>query len=50
MNAGAYNGEISQVIESAKVIDKDGNVFLLDKEQLDLGYRMSAIQSITILF
>ncbi len=44
MNAGAYNGEISQVIESAKVIDKDGNVFLLDKEQLDLGYRMSAIQ------
>lgn len=44
MNAGAYNGEISQVIESAKVIDKDGKVFLLDKEQLDLGYRMSAIQ------
>ncbi|EQB4335059.1 UDP-N-acetylmuramate dehydrogenase [Clostridium botulinum] len=44
MNAGAYNGEISQVIESAKVIDKDGNVFLLNKEQLDLGYRMSAIQ------
>ncbi|WP_251860804.1 UDP-N-acetylmuramate dehydrogenase [Clostridium sp. Marseille-Q2269] len=44
MNAGAYNGEISQVIESAKVIDKAGKVFLLDKEQLDLGYRMSAIQ------
>ncbi|EJO5346871.1 UDP-N-acetylmuramate dehydrogenase [Clostridium botulinum] len=44
MNAGAYNGEISHVIESSKVIDKDGNVFLLDKEQLDLGYRMSAIQ------
>ncbi|NFN86167.1 UDP-N-acetylmuramate dehydrogenase [Clostridium sporogenes] len=44
MNAGAYNGEISQVIESAKVIDQDGNIFLLNKEELDLGYRMSAIQ------
>ncbi len=45
MNAGAYNGgEISQVIESAKVIDKEGNIFLLNKEELDLGYRMSAIQ------
>jgi UDP-N-acetylmuramate dehydrogenase len=44
MNAGAYNGEISQVIYSALVIDKDGNLINLNKEQLELGYRMSAIQ------
>lgn len=43
MNAGAYNGEISQVIESALVIDNDNNIIKLDKEGLELGYRMSAI-------
>lgn len=44
MNAGAYNGEISQVIHSALVVDKEGNLFNLSKEQLELGYRISAIQ------
>ena len=51
MNAGAYNGEVSQVIESALVVDKAGNLINLNKEQLELGYRMSAIQkySYTVL-
>ncbi len=44
MNAGAYNGEISQVIESALVVDKYGKLITLNKEELELGYRMSAIQ------
>lgn len=44
MNAGAYNGEISQVIESALVVDKKGNLLTLNNEELELGYRMSAIQ------
>lgn len=43
MNAGAYNGEIAQVIKSAIVIDKEGNIKQLDKKQLELGYRTSAI-------
>lgn len=43
MNAGAYNGEIVNVIESAKIIDQDGNIRELDKEALELGYRMSSI-------
>lgn len=43
MNAGAYNGEISNVIESAKIIDNDGNITVLNKEELELGYRMSSI-------
>ncbi|MCH5138100.1 UDP-N-acetylmuramate dehydrogenase [Clostridiaceae bacterium UIB06] len=43
MNAGAYNGEISNVIESAKVIDNDGKIRVLNKEELELGYRMSSI-------
>lgn len=44
MNAGAYNGEISQVIESALVVDKKGNLITLSGEELELGYRMSAVQ------
>lgn len=43
MNAGAYNGEISNVIESAKVIDNDGKIRILNKDELELGYRMSSI-------
>ncbi|WP_125154016.1 UDP-N-acetylmuramate dehydrogenase [Clostridium rectalis] len=43
MNAGAYNGEVSQVIENALVIDKEGNLITLNKEQLELGYRISSI-------
>ncbi|NMM62275.1 UDP-N-acetylmuramate dehydrogenase [Clostridium sp. P21] len=43
MNAGAYNGEIVNVIESAKIIDQDGNIRDLDKESLELGYRRSSI-------
>lgn len=44
MNAGAYNGEVSQVIEGALVVDKQGRLITLNKEELELGYRMSAIQ------
>lgn len=43
MNAGAYNGEISHVIESAKIIDIDGNIKILSKDQLELGYRISSV-------
>lgn len=43
MNAGAYNGEISNVIESAKVLDNEGNIIVLNNNQLELGYRMSSI-------
>lgn len=43
MNAGAYKGEIVNVIESALVIDKNGNFKNLSKAELELGYRTSAI-------
>lgn len=43
MNAGAYNGEISQVIESALVLNSRGEFQTLAKEELELDYRMSAI-------
>ena len=43
MNAGAYNGEIANVAESAQVIDNEGNIKELSKEELEFGYRSSAI-------
>jgi len=45
MNAGAYDGEISQVIESAEILSKDGSrIFTLNKEELELSYRHSILQ------
>jgi UDP-N-acetylmuramate dehydrogenase len=43
MNAGAYGGQIDSVIENALIIDKKGEFQRLNKEQLELGYRSSAI-------
>jgi UDP-N-acetylmuramate dehydrogenase len=43
MNAGAYNGEISNVIESAEIINNENEVVTLFKEELELGYRSSII-------
>ena len=43
MNAGAYNGEMKNVVESATVIDKQGNIKTLSNASLELGYRTSAI-------
>lgn len=43
MNAGAYHGEIADVIESAEVIDNEGNIITLNKEELELGYRSSSV-------
>jgi UDP-N-acetylmuramate dehydrogenase len=43
MNAGAYNGEISNVIQSALIMDCRGEIKILNKEELELGYRTSSI-------
>ena len=44
MNAGAYGGEIRDVILSARVMTKSGDVRELSAEELDLSYRHSIIQ------
>lgn len=43
MNAGAYGGEMKQVIESATVIDDEGEVKTLSLEELELTYRKSIV-------
>src|SRR5699024_9974263 len=43
MNAGAYGGEIKDVLESTTVVDREGNLKHLQAEDLDLHYRTSNI-------
>lgn len=43
MNAGAYGGEIQDVISQCTVITPDGNLMVLKKEDLELGYRTSIL-------
>ena len=43
MNAGAYGGEIKDVIFNCKVVTREGEVLTLSKDELELGYRKSII-------
>ena len=43
MNAGAYGGEIKDVIVHCAVLTPEGERLVLTKEELDLGYRKSII-------
>lgn len=43
MNAGAYGGEIKDVILQAKVLTKEGDIRVLRREELDLSYRHSCV-------
>lgn len=45
MNAGAYGGEISGVIKSAVVMDKDCNIRKVQVCDMALGYRTSAFKA-----
>lgn len=44
MNAGAYAGEMKDVVQSILVLNKDGEEFELTNEALDFSYRNSSIQ------
>lgn len=43
MNAGAYGGEMKDVIVAAKVLTRDGQIKSLSNKALDLSYRHSAL-------
>ena len=44
MNAGAYGGEMCQVVRSVEVIDSDGNLRILSNADMQFDYRTSAIK------
>lgn len=43
MNAGAYGGEMKDIIEKVTVLDRDGDELELSCEELELSYRHSCI-------
>ena len=43
MNAGAYGGEMKDILKSVTALFKDGTVRLVPCEELELGYRSSAL-------
>lgn len=45
MNAGAYGGEMSQVVERVEVIDVAGELLVMDNSSMEFGYRKSAIKN-----
>ncbi len=45
MNAGAYDGEMSFVLNSVRVMTPDLKVITLKKDELELGYRTSAVKT-----
>ena len=46
MNAGAYDGEMSCVVESAQCVTPAGDLVTLSAEELELGYRHSALMDL----
>ena len=45
MNAGAYGGELSQVVTKVEAFDKEGNLHVLEGDELCFGYRKSALKT-----
>lgn len=45
MNAGAYGGEMSQVVTSVTVANRDGETLELENDTMEFGYRYSTIKN-----
>lgn len=45
MNAGAYDGEMKQIVEAVRVMDCDGQITTLDNDTMEFGYRTSIIKN-----
>lgn len=43
MNAGAYGGEMKDVVHSVKVLNQQGEIVEIPNEQMDFGYRTSLV-------
>lgn len=44
MNAGAYGGELKDVITKVEAVSKEGELYTLDKADLEFGYRTSIFE------
>ena len=44
MNAGAYGGELCQIVESVETMDLSGNLTVKTNEEMEFSYRHSALE------
>ena len=44
MNAGAYGGELSQVVRQVTVLTREGDIRVMDNAAMDFGYRYSVVK------
>ena len=45
MNAGAYGGEMKQIVTNVTVLNEDGEILNLDNDTMEFGYRTSIIRN-----
>ena len=45
MNAGAYDGEMQNIVNCVKVMDLQGNERVLTAEELNFGYRKTSLKN-----
>ncbi len=44
MNAGAYGGEIKDIVESVEIMDSNSNIAVLSREEMGFSYRHSRLE------
>ena len=44
MNAGAYGGELAQIVESVEIMDLQGNICRLSRDEMQFSYRHSILE------
>ncbi len=49
MNAGAYDGEMAQVVTEVRGIRPDGTAMYLSREEMNFGYRHSVVQEMDFI-
>jgi len=49
MNAGAYGGEMKDVVKKVRCIDSNGNIFEFSNEEMDFGYRHSRVSDTDLI-
>lgn len=45
MNAGAYGGEMAQIVQSVRILEPDGEIREFSNELMEFGYRKSALKN-----
>ncbi len=50
MNAGAYGGEMKDIVKSVRVLDVNGNIQVLTNQQMEFGYRSSIAKREDLIF